>query len=721
MASQKQSVVGPKRSRSWQQEQTMIGRVLDWSSLCIGIVFSFLICRITMGTTSRYLLWSIVLSFYFLFYRRMVFIIYWSYDTYRFFRQIPEHAVDDQQQNCAPNELPHFHILIAAYRAGHSIGPVLKAIACQDYPKGRYDAWVITERSEQLAVNNQIHRVVSHVVDPALSVSNREKWAPFLWRCFSDNVGTIESWIELLTSGDLRSLLCVNNIWPTFIKDLLSRLIRIPNRTIPYLSRELAPLLFTAKEIRAIYDVTEQIESQANRLLADFARILGTDNIYTRSDLENHLIQEQAHNGKLKEIGMQFCRRFANPALPVAVTSRETAERVAKSTFPCTQSVVQQYISRLSDISIRHLDPHKRGPKPGALNAAYRTIKEEGLLDNRPRTHFVIVDADSLLPVNALKTIAAEIGRKDSLPVIMQMAAVPTANFFSGNWFSKFVSFADAIGAVGKWARSTRKQLKPDLHAGSGVVVPARLSKFIEEETGHAWDETTLTEDARLIIGQFGMMNQVRHKTRAVPIYLLEAVPEGDTFASTYQSFWNQRRRWTVGGYDEFFYMLGSPGWLRNTRFDSSSCEWQKYEVGTMQSLASRLRQLHRLALWCWDHFMWGIGGLIVMTHWWLISVMVISPARPIAYMGLGALLIAPLVFLSIPGRQLSWFIPGGLSSKRMWLLYFQAFVAIWLYCLPTVATQLSCILGFRAKIIEWKPTQKPRYQAEGTLETEEV
>ena len=291
--------------------------------------------------------------------------------------------------------------------------------------------------------------------------------------------------------------------------------------------------------------------------------------------------------------------------------------------------------------------------------------------------------------------------QSDGAPVVMQIAAIPTANFFSGNWFSKFISFADAIGAVGKWARSTRKQLKPDLHAGSGVVVPATLAQFIEQNTGQAWDESTLTEDARLIIGQFGMMDGARNKTRAVPIHLVEAVPEDHTFSGTYQSFWNQRRRWTVGGYDEFFYMAASPSWLRHTRFSSSSGRWENYRPDMQERLKSRVRQLHRLALWLWDHFIWGIGGLIVLTHWWLASVTVGGPSKPIAMLGLIALLLAPLVFLLIPGRQLYRFIPGGLSLAEMLGLYVLSFVAVWLYCLPVVATQFACILGFRTKIRE--------------------
>jgi len=252
--------------------------------------------------------------------------------------------------------------------------------------------------------------------------------------------------------------------------------------------------------------------------------------------------------------------------------------------------------------------------------------------------------------------------------------------------------------------------------------VPASLAQFVDVKTGWPWDETTLTEDARLIIGQFGMMNEVKNKTRAAPIYLLEAVPEDDSFLRTYTSFWNQRRRWTLGGYDEFFYILHSPPWLRHSRYSHSSATWEAHlQTSAKEQITSRMRQFHRLILWVWDHFVWGIGGLIALTHWWLISVLVGSPGRAIGWLGLLAVLLAPLVFLLVPGRQLYWFIPGGLSVRRMCFLYILSFGGIWLYCLPVVATQLVCVLGLRARIVEWRPTQKPRYQVGTPLDIREI
>jgi cellulose synthase/poly-beta-1,6-N-acetylglucosamine synthase-like glycosyltransferase len=195
------------------------------------------------------------------------------------------------------------------------------------------------------------------------------------------------------------------------------------------------------------------------------------------------------------------------------------------------------------------------------------------------------------------------------------------------------------------------------------------------------------------------------------PVFLLEAVPANKTFWQTYQSFWNQRRRWSAGGFDEFFYMLRCPRWVRHSRFNQFTRRWEVYAPPFVERIKIRARQFHRTGLWLWDHFIWGIGGFIVLTHWWLFSLAIGAPSNTVRVAGLLALLLTPLLFIVVSGHQLSWFAPGGLSRRRKCLLYLQSYLAIWLYSLPAVATQCICILGFRSQIVEWKPTQKPQYQ----------
>lgn len=685
-------------------------RVVDWSIITSGVTLSFVLCWITIDSPYLSLIWASILCFYFFFYRRMAQAIYWSASTFRLLREChPDKGY--RRRAPRPGELPTFHILIAAYEAGASIGPVMKAAANQDYPEEHYYIWAITEHSEQLKKDNQVKKLLSSASGIAPTPTEASSLTPFFWRCRSRELVSLEAWAAEVTSGSLQGYLTHPDIWTLVLEDLLIRLLRLDDRRAVYAAGTLAPLQLKSSEVGVIENELRRIESRVDRIADDFARLLRLADVCERSDLEAQLLSQVICKRPLRGIGKRLCQRLAGREIKAEVPRGDSIQRAAELINPSTQEVIRQLTSELPHPHIRHLDPRNRGFKPGALNAAFRQIRAEGLLEKPENVYFVIIDADSLLPAHALNAIAQEIQQGDSPPAILQMTSIPTANFYNGGWYSKFISFADAVGAVGKWARSTRRQLKPDLQAGSGVVVPATIAQFIEAQTGFAWDETTLTEDARLIIGQFGMMNGIRNKTRMVPVFLLEAVPANESFRQTYKSFWNQRRRWSVGGFDEFFYLLRSPRWLRHTRFNSSTKRWEHYSPNVLDRLKIRLRQIHRAGLWLWDHFIWGIGGFIVLTHWWLISIAVSAPSASIRAAGLATLLLSPLLFIVISGRRLSWFIPGGLTARLMCLLYLQSFLAIWLYCLPAVATQIACLLGFRSRIVEWKPTQKPRYQ----------
>ncbi|HEX8072434.1 MAG TPA: glycosyltransferase [Pyrinomonadaceae bacterium] len=685
-------------------------RAVDWAIIAAGVTLSFALCWQTIDDPDLSLLWGGVLCFYFFFYRRMAQALYWSASTFRLLREChPNKAA--VRESLPPGELPTFHILIAAYEAGDSIGPVLKAAAHQDYPEERYYIWAITEHSEQLKKDARVKKLLGGPQGVARAGSPPDSLLPFFWRCRSQELGTLEAWSAEVAAGSLRGFLTQPGVWSLVLEDLLLRLLRAADREAVYAADVLAPLQLRGREARVIELELRRLEARVARTADDFVRLLGRADVCERGDLEAQLVGQVVGTRRLARVGKRLCRRLAGPSVKAEWPDADAMQRTAAALTPSTQEVIRQLAGELNHPHVRHLDPRNRGFKPGALNAAFRQIRAEGLLAEPENVYFVIIDADSLLPAHALAAAAREIRRGDHPPALLQMTSIPTANFYNGGWYSKFIAFADAIGAVGKWARSTRRRLKPDLQAGSGVVVPATLSQFIEAQTGFAWDETTLTEDARLIIGQFGMMNGVRNKTRMVPVFLLEAVPAGESFRRTYQSFWNQRRRWSVGGFDELFYLLRCPRWLRHTRFNPVTHRWEQYAPATAERVKTRLRQLHRAGLWLWDHFIWGIGGFIVLTHWWLISVAVRGPGGTIRAAGLATLLLSPLLFVAVSGRQLAWFIPGGLSARRMCLLYLQSFLAIWLYCLPAVATQLACIFGFRSRIVEWKPTQKPRYQ----------
>ena len=151
-------------------------------------------------------------------------------------------------------------------------------------------------------------------------------------------------------------------------------------------------------------------------------------------------------------------RSHSDPQIAKQTPEHHEIERAARQVSSSTQEIVRRVLNSVAHSNIRTLDPHNREFKPGALNIAYRKIKEEGFLEHPESVYFIIIDSDSLLPQHALSAIAHETAKKDQQEMLMQMASLPTANFFSGDWFSKFICFGDAIG---------RSESGPAAHVGN--------------------------------------------------------------------------------------------------------------------------------------------------------------------------------------------------------------------------------------------------------------
>ena len=130
---------------------------------------------------------------------------------------------------------------------------------------------------------------------------------------------------------------------------------------------------------------------------------------------------------------------------------------------------------------------------------------------------------------SSLAVVAREIRSDPELNVVRQMAPISTSNYAGNNAFVKVVGCLDTLGSMGKWARSTRTLERPDLPAGSGLVIPAPLLEFLRRTRGSPWDGSTITEDARLVISDYGLLDGATRRTKFVPVHLLEAVPEGPT------------------------------------------------------------------------------------------------------------------------------------------------------------------------------------------------
>ncbi len=511
-----------RQTTPWRKHDGRLYRWIDAFVLCLGLGICILICRAAFGNTPAAVIWTALICFYFIFYSRIIQIIYWSWDTLRYLRRSWAPPGTSPATGADEEQLPVFHILVAAYESAESIGPVIRAIANQGYPASRLHAWFICEHSEKLKKEEQARQLAGNATRPLPpDAAVPGTLLRFYWRCAGEGLGSLDSYLHEVTRGRLCGYLNDPEVWPLALEDLLLWFLRTPGRK----PGMLATLARSQSQQLGIEREADRIEQTVDRIVEDFTRLLGSPDVYRRSDLELELVRAAIRKRPLRRLARELFAPLAAAGMEVCIPDLAVIERTARRLTPSTQEVVQQAIERLPSGNLHLLDPHNRGFKPGALNAAYREIKKAGLLANPGDVYFLIIDSDSLLPANALRAAAAEVLRNGQERSILQMASIPTANFFAEGWFSKFIAFADAIGAVGKWSRSTRRQLKPDLHAGSGVVVPATLTEIVERIAGRPWDESTLTEDARLIIGQFGLMNGARNKTGMVPVYLLEAVP----------------------------------------------------------------------------------------------------------------------------------------------------------------------------------------------------
>jgi cellulose synthase/poly-beta-1,6-N-acetylglucosamine synthase-like glycosyltransferase len=702
--------------QEWTEPTSLASRWIPRIAFLAAVVGCFVVSRHGFAESKTAWLWGIVGIFYLVFYWRIAGFTYWAHATYRrLARTFPEPASrPPNPTGSSTRSFPVIHILIAAYEAQESIPAVIRALGNQAYPKDRYHAWIITERKEREAKEAQRKQLLAQAEADLAAGRVSDSMRQIYWFAETSTAGDLAEWCTLVLDPDspLRAYLHNRDATDMLTSDLLRWSLAMSD------SPEALEVEWTRLGIGRIgrsflHREVVRAASTLERVSADFERLLGSRGIYRTDDIEREVVQRAVSGWAWRFFARSLRARLGSEGAQPLPPPLERVTPILEATTLSTQDSAR-VATRDSDISNVHvLDPYGRGFKPGALNHAYRHLRDNGHLtgEGQDEALLLIIDSDSLLPDHALSAVAEEVEAEGRPTPVMQLASVPTANFFSAGWYSRFVSLADSVGAVGKWSRSTRQRQKPDLHAGSGVVLPASLAEYLDRQQDGPWTETTLTEDARVIIGQFGMMNHGRNLTRMVPAYLLEAVPASRSFLETYRSFWNQRRRWTTGGYDEAVYLWGLPDWVLFARFDAAAGAWTQESPAAWPRIRARSQQARRWAVWVWDHFWWGIGGGIILTHWWLVSFMIAAPNRTTAALGLVALLLTPLLYLLFLTRYVTLFTPGGMSAFTRVVLYGLCFVAIWLYALPVVVVQISCLVGRRSGMLDWRPTQKPRFQ----------
>ena len=374
---------------------------------------------------------------------------------------------------------------------------------------------------------------------------------------------------------------------------------------------------------------------------------------------------------------------------------------------PCTGAAVDEVLHRLKRPNLVHCrrPPGKRN-KASALNFGFDQASQRGWLG--PRTHIMVLDSDSFLPANALALSALEIARDPERNVIRQLLPVTSTNFNGRNWLVRTIIAADSMAAPGRWAGNVRTQVRSDLTAGSGVVIPAAFLNHLIQAYGEAWDTSIICEDARMIISQYAVLDGATKRTKMVPAYVLEGAPEQERVWPTYIAFWRQRLRWALGGMDEFASLLRVP--LR--RMLVRSGDFSTMPGGVRLAAAAHWRKFRLLLSWLKEHLWWS-GIALAPLLWWTAEILCGAPPWPARAIGYFCLFLIPgLLLQGLFQRRLAALIPGGVSRWQLVELLIALICVSIPFILPVVFAQLVCLAGQRGRLAAWNPaTPKPGSQ----------
>jgi hypothetical protein len=491
-------------------------------------------------------------------------------------------------------------------------------------------------------------------------------------------------------------------------------------------------VVLTPREMRFLEFSAEKCLGAADRVLRDFSRILGLpQGASIFPDPEKPLRVAKTMAGERFNVAWRYAwvRRALRKGLHgfVARVERELEGMLAGTALSPDWSerlrrayneveatcpeVVERAVRAMGTPAFHHICRSKvGGGKPESLNTAYFHLlaKNPGLLSED--TFFVVIDADSLLHSSSLAVIADEIRKDPDRNAIRQMAPLSTSNYAGNNVFVKMIGCLDTIGSMGKWARNTRTQERPDLPAGSGLVIPAVLLEHWRRTKGTPWEARTITEDARMVITDFGLLDGASRKTKFVPIHMLEAVPEGQGVFQTFKQYWVQRMRWASGGPEEIVELVKA---FRSDKVyvqsNSSTGEFIARRPAALRRVRARLRQLRLLLAWLTDHLWWGIGYSLAPAAWLAFSFFYITPAA-LKIAGLCLLLGSPAWVIFGVFSRFSGFVPGGLSAQGLCRLYLGTIPLAWFHTWPIIYTQCLYLLGKRNRFRTWTTTAKPHF-----------
>jgi hypothetical protein len=670
------------------------------AKLLLHLAAVAIVYRLTFPGHHRWL-WLAVVAYYWFFYARMIRFAFWTVDTLRVIEQAWATSPLARLERLAdPGRWPDFVILVPAFGSGRCIQTVAAILAEQEYPRDRWRAIFVSEQREDSAAAQSASTAAIDIL-----AAIRKKAAP-------SSVPLADAALLLYLADDARAAPVeymklfgletsrLSAAWADLLTRLAARGLA-PGAEVPETGRRLLSTLMdrstranaaTAAQISAMMGIPHHSDSLASGA-----------HVWTAVRTPRHLA------GALRN-ARDVLAAPPDPGLRARLLSGDFPTKLASAFSrenPSTGDAIDATLARLRCPNLVHFrrPPGKRN-KASALNFGHDQARENGWLHDN--TNIMVLDSDSFLPARALALTAIEILADPEPNVIRQLLPVTTTNFNGRNWFVRTIIAADSMAAPGRWAANVRRGVRSDLTAGSGVVIPASFLAYLTREYGEAWNTGIICEDARMIIGQYAVMDGVRKCTKMVPAYVLEGAPEQERLWPTYVAFWRQRVRWALGGMDEIFCLLGVP--LRRTRIASSDFRPMPARSGAV--IASSMRKLRLLLAWAKEHLWW--SGIVLAPVLWLAGEMTCgAPPWPARLAGYVCLFLVPgLLLQGLFRRKVAPLIPGGVSRWQLVELLFALILMAVPYILPVLFAQLVCLAGQRSWLAEWNPaTPKPGSQ----------
>ena len=738
------------RNNIHEQPEWMINRnaIDDILSFILWLTIALIVYLLSFPTYSPQLAlpYIIFILYYTRLYWRLITVPMWAEDTLKILKKyVSPYSKKNQLNIFEDKELPDIIVLIAAYKAEGSISSVLKALQLQNYPENKYKVIVITQQAENdekwkrydSVKENILKLLKSREIDQSHSILDIE----LLKELIHSNLKGTDSEDEIKT--ELSSLIAAYLLFGKSYRFIVEQAAcsLIDNFFYQYQLHGFISSLslfhsvgisINSNEEKFIKYVVKTCFKKSDRITRDFSKILGLINNQT-------IFIDPLKTSKLA-ISLKNENIFVNLA---SLYLRKKIRRQLKNYISTVEKQLDEIQSNLLDLPylsdrmkaiynrINRTCPevvdesllstnHSQfchicrkkigGGKPVSLNTGYFHILENGSCQISDSTHFLVIDADSLLHSSTLRTIANEISKDTDKNIIRQIAPLSTSNFFGNDSYGKLISCLDTIGSMGKWARNIRTQKRPDLPAGSGVAIPATFIKYLEELKEVPWETNTITEDARMIITDYGLIDGANSKTKFVPIYLLEAVPEGRNIIQTYKNYFAQRMRWASGGPTEIIELLKA---FHNKKPFTSSNDGNgnfiSYIPNFITKMKVRYRHIRLLMYWISDHFWWGFGFGLAPIVWLLFSYYFITPPF-LKLFGLMLLLGTPTMVIFNVFKKFSCFVPGGLDYLTLLKLYVATIFMAWFQTLPIMYTQLLFLFRKKNKFHEWTATAKPQF-----------